>query len=120
MRPDEAAQHRDRLVALMETECLYRRGDLTLQDLADALGISAHNLTEVLSTQLGQSFYEVLNGYRVREVQARLLDPADAHLTVLAIGMEAGFNAKSSFNAAFKRHTGMTPSQYRQRQREAV
>ena len=120
MRPEEAAQHRDRLVALMETEHLYRRGDLTLQDLADALGISGHNLTEVLSTQLGQSFYELLNGYRVREVQARLLDPADAHLTVLAIGMEAGFNAKSSFNAAFKRHTGMTPSQYRQRQREAV
>lgn len=120
MRPEEAARHAAALRALMDAEHPYRRGDLTLPDLADALGISPHNLTEVLSTQLGQTFYEVVNGYRVAEVQARLADPAFAHWTVLAIGLEAGFNAKSSFNAAFKRTTGMTPSQYRQRHAEAA
>jgi AraC-like DNA-binding protein len=120
MRPEEAARHRDRLVAFMETEHPYRRGDLTLQDLADAVGISSHNLTEILSTQLDQSFYDFVNGYRVREVKGRLTDPAYANWTVLAIGMEAGFNAKSSFNAAFKRHAGMTPTQYRKRAGEAV
>lgn len=120
MRPDEAAHHRERLLALMASEHPYRQGDLTLQDLADAMGISSHNLTEVINTQLGQSFYDFVNGYRVREVQARLTDPAYEGWTVLAIGMEAGFNAKSSFNAAFKRHTGMTPTQYRRRVEEAV
>lgn len=113
MSADDAARHRDRLLAVMDTDHLYRRGDLKLQDLAEALGLSSHNLTEVINTQLGQSFYDFVNAYRVREVQARLTDPAYAHLTVLALGMDAGFNAKSSFNAAFKRHTGMTPSQYR-------
>lgn len=120
MDAEEAARQRDRLVALMETEHIYRRGDLTLQDLADALGVTSHNLTEVLSTQLGERFYDFVNGYRVREVQARLADPAFAQWTVLAIGIEAGFNAKSSFNAAFKRHTGMTPSQYRRQQAQAA
>ena len=120
MTEAEADRQKEALVALMETEHPYRRGDLTLPDLADALGISAHNLTEVINTRLGQSFYDFVNGYRVREVQARLTDPAFAHWTVLALGMEAGFNAKSSFNAAFKRHAGMTPSQYRQRHAEAV
>ncbi len=120
MRPEEAARHRDRLLALMEAEHPYLQGDLTLQNLADALGISSHNLTEVINTQLGQSFYDFVNGYRVRDVQEWLTDPACAHWTVLAIGMEAGFNAKSSFNAAFKRYTGMTPSQYRERHSEAV
>lgn len=111
-----AAEQRARLLELMRTEHPYRQGDLTLQGLADGLGISSHNLTEVLSTQFGQSFYEFVNGYRVREVQERLRDPAFEHWTVLAIGMESGFNAKSSFNAAFKRHTGMTPSEYRRAQ----
>lgn len=115
MGPEEAARHRDRLLALMDAEHPHRRGDLTLQDLADALGISSHNLTEVINMQLGQSFYDFVNGYRVRDVQAWLVDPDYAEWTVLAIGMEAGFNAKSSFNAAFKRHAGMTPSQYRRR-----
>ena len=120
MSPDEAERQRDRLTELMESEHLYRQGDLTLQDLAAALDISSHNLTEVLSTQLDQSFYEFVNGYRVRDVQRRLTDPDYAHWTVLAIGMEAGFKAKSSFNAAFKRSAGMTPSQYRERHREVV
>ncbi|MEM9998081.1 MAG: helix-turn-helix transcriptional regulator [Bacteroidota bacterium] len=120
MAAEEAAEQRDRLVALMEAEHLYRRGDLTLQDLAGALSLTPHNLTEVLSTQLDQRFYDFVNSYRVREVQARLTDPAYADWTVLAIGLEAGFNAKSSFNAAFKRHTGMTPSQYRRQHATAV
>ena len=113
MQPHAAATHKERLLALMETVHPYRQGNLTLQDLADQLGISSHNLTEVLNTQLDQRFYDFVNGYRVREVQVRLKDPASANLTVLAIGMDAGFNAKSSFNAAFKRHTCMTPSEYR-------
>lgn len=110
-----ASQIEADLLALMETEHPYRRGDLTLAELAEALGVSPHNLTEVLNTRLQKSFYDLVNGYRVRDAQARLADPAFAEWTVLAIGMEAGFNAKSSFNAAFKRHTGTTPARYRQR-----
>jgi len=117
-----AARVEAALLALMEAERPYRRGDLTLQDLAESLSrysgtldVSPHHLTEVLNTRLGRSFYDFINGYRVREAQARLADPAFASWTVLAVGMEAGFNAKSSFNAAFKRATGMTPSQYRAR-----
>jgi AraC-like DNA-binding protein len=113
MDPEAARQHLDALLRLMETEKPYRRGDLTLADLAATLSISTHNLTEVLNTQLGQSFYDFVNGYRVREVQERLADPAAAHLTLVAIGEEAGFNSKSSFNAVFKKHTNMTPSEYR-------
>jgi AraC-like DNA-binding protein len=108
-----AARLEAALVALMEAERPYRRGDLTLPELAEALGVTPHNLTEVVNTRLGQSFYDFVNGYRVREAQARLADPAYAGWTVLAVGLEAGFNSKSSFNAAFKRYAGTTPSAYR-------
>ncbi len=113
MGPEAADQCKQALLKLMETEKPYRRGDLTLADLADALAVSPHNLTEIINTRIGLSFYDFVNGYRVREVQTRLADPQHAHLTLLAIGLEAGFNAKSSFNAVFKKHTGMTPSAFR-------
>ena len=115
MDADTAARHETRLRAAMEAERIYRRGDLTLQDLSDATGISPHHVTEVLNTRLGQHFYDFVNGYRVREVQERLIDPANTHLTLLAIGMEAGFNSKSSFNHTFKKFVGMTPSEFRAR-----
>ncbi|MDZ4700560.1 MAG: AraC family transcriptional regulator [Rhodothermales bacterium] len=113
MDPETARRIKDRLCALMEQEHLYRNGQLTLIDLAGALDISPHNLTEVINTQLGLNFYDFVNGYRVREAQTQLADPACAHLTVLAIGLEAGFNSKSAFNAVFKKHTNHSPSDYR-------
>lgn len=118
MDPETARRYKEELLDLMNTEKPYRRGDLMLQDLSDALSISPHNLTEVINTQLGQNFYDFVNGFRVREVQQRLADPQYAHLTLLAIGIDAGFNSKSSFNAVFKKHTKMTPSQFRAQTRK--
>ncbi|MFQ5569486.1 MAG: helix-turn-helix domain-containing protein [Rhodothermales bacterium] len=113
MDPETAQTYLQRLIDLMEQEKPYTNSTLTLQDLADALSISAHNLSEIINTQLGQNFYDFVNSYRVREVQRRMADPHYAHFTLLAIGQEAGFNAKSSFNAVFKKHTKMTPSHYK-------
>ena len=101
------------LLDVMEREKPYTQSDLTLQDLAATLSISPHNLSEVINTQLGKNFYDFINSYRIDEVRRRLADPQNAHLTVLAIGLDAGFNSKSSFNAVFKKHVKMTPSQYR-------
>jgi AraC-like DNA-binding protein len=98
----------------------YRNSYLTLQELADALSISAHNLSQVINTRLGKNFYDFVNGYRVEEVKHRLRDPKYQHLTILAIGLEAGFNTKSTFNAFFKKHTGVTPSRYREQDQSAA
>lgn len=108
-----AERYEEALVELMHTEKLYQRGDLKLQDLADAMGISPHNLTEVINTRIGRNFYDFVNGYRVDEVKSRLSDPNYAHLTILAIALDSGFNSKSSFNSIFKKHAGMTPSRFR-------
>ena len=119
MNQATAKRYQGRLTDAMQSDKLYRRGDLTLQDLSDALAISPHNLTEVINMQLGQNFYDFVNSYRVREVQDRLADPEFAHLTVLAVALESGFNSKSAFNAVFKKHTKMTPSQFRSIVRQA-
>jgi AraC-like DNA-binding protein len=113
-----AQRHVQELLGLMEREKPFTKNDLTLQELAEPLDLSPHNLSEVINTQLGKNFYDFVNSYRVAEVQRRLADPASDNLTLLAIGIEAGFNSKSSFNAVFKKHTAMTPSEYREQARK--
>lgn len=103
------------LVQAMEEEKIYRQSDLNLSDLADTLELSPHNVTEIINRYLGKNFYDFVNAYRVNEVKRRLDDPAFRNLTLLAIGLEAGFNSKSTFNSVFKKSTGLTPSQYRDR-----
>jgi AraC-like DNA-binding protein len=51
--------------------------------------------------------------YRVEEAKRMLVDPTRKHHSILAISEEIGFNSKSAFNAAFKKHTDMTPSEFR-------
>ena len=54
-----------------------------------------------------------MNSYRVEEAKRRLADPRSHYLTIVAIAQEAGFNSKSAFYTAFRKHTGMTPSQFK-------
>ncbi len=113
LTPRMAKQLTDKLLAAMEHERPYRNENLTLADLATQLGTSPHRLSEVLNGTLNATFYDFVNGYRVREVQARLVGPEGAQRTYLALALDAGFASKSTFNAVFKKHTGMTPSEFR-------
>jgi len=110
----EAAALKQRLLTLMDTERPYQDGDLTLADLAERLDTTPHKLSEVLNSELAQTFYDFVNSYRVREVQRRIVEERSRNLTVLALAMDAGFASKSTFNSVFKKHTGQTPSAYRQ------
>lgn len=97
----------------MSEERLYRDPLLTLPKLARRLAVSPNHLSQAINEERGETFFDFVNGHRVREVKSRLEDPAQAHLTILALASEAGFNSKSAFNAAFRKHTGTTPSSVR-------
>jgi len=114
---EKAKDHLQQLLELMEKQQPYTNSELTLNQLAEMLSISSHNLSEIINTQLRQNFFDFVNAYRLEKVKKDLVDPAKAHLTILAIAFEAGFNSKSSFNLIFKKQTNLTPSEYR---RQAV
>ena len=105
--------YRQRLLELMNTEKPYFDGGLTLQKLAKALAVSPHHLSQTINEQLNQNFIDFINAYRIEEAKRLLTDPAKKHYSILAVSEEVGFNSKSAFNTAFKRHANMTPSEFR-------
>ena len=110
----EAEELRSSLIALMESEQPWRDSELTLADLAGRLRTTPHKLSEVLNAQIGQTFYDFVNGYRVREVQRRIQAGEAKTKKMLALAMDAGFASKSTFNHVFKKSTNQTPSDFRQ------
>jgi len=94
--------------------------ELTLAQLSEQVNIPSHYLSQVINEKLDCNFLDFINGYRVTEAKAKLVDSKLSHYTILAVAYEAGFNAKSTFYTAFKKHTGMTPSQYRKQAKIAV
>lgn len=117
--PDQLRAWANQLEQIMQTQQRYRQAQLSSKDLADELAISVHQLSQVLNQCLGVSFYDYLNRYRVEAVQRDLNDARRDYLTILALAFEAGFDSKATFNQAFRKHTGLTPSQYRKQVRSA-
>ena len=113
LTPERADDYLRKLQQAMESNKLYTDSELTLQKLASVLSIPAPHLSQVINEQLGQSFTDLINAYRVEDAKRRLLDPTWKHYSILAIAEEAGFSSKSTFNAVFKKHTGQTPSEFR-------
>ena len=110
----EAARLERALLTVMDRDQPWRDCDLTLADLASRLDTTPHKLSEVLNSGIGATFYDFVNGYRVREVQRRITAGDARKVTMLTLALEAGFASKSTFNLVFKKHTSQTPSDYRQ------
>jgi AraC-like DNA-binding protein len=100
------------LLELMSKRKLYLDEDIKMTGVADELKISPTYLSQIINAELGCNFFDFINKYRVKEVKSRLEDPNYSHFTLLGIAFDCGFSNKTSFNRAFKRFTGITPSEY--------
>lgn len=104
-----------KLTILMETAKPYLESELNLIRLASKMDVSAHQLSYVLNQGFEENFFYFVNKYRVKRAKELLMDPAYKQYTILAIGYEAGFNSKTSFNNAFKKITSFTPTEYQKK-----
>lgn len=110
---DRFDEQNDMLLKYMEKEKPYLKADLSLQELADSLGISRHHLSALINQRHNINFFEFVNNYRVKEFILQIQDPDKQHYKMLSIAYDSGFNSKASFNRIFKQITGQTPSDYR-------
>lgn len=91
----------------------YLESALTIQDLAKQMKMPARDLSVLINHTLNQHFFDFINEYRIEKAMQILADPKETRLTILEVLYKVGFNSKSSFHTAFKKHTDLTPTQYR-------
>ena len=99
-----------KLKSMMTEEELYKRPDIKLKDIASELHIIPHKLSQLLNDNVGKSFAQFINEYKIDEAKRLLKE--NNQFTLEAIGYEAGFSSKSAFYATFKKVVGKTPSEY--------
>jgi AraC-like DNA-binding protein len=105
-----------KLLNYMESEKPYLDPELRFEQLSARVGIPPRSLTIVINDCLNQNFYDFINSYRVKESTRILLEKDPRYKTILEVLFEVGFNNKASFNNAFKKQNGMTPSAFRRLQ----
>ena len=105
----------EKLQNLMIIDKLYHDPRLTLPKLAKRISASAQTTSEIINRHFQMSFADFLNSYRLKDAEQMLPDPQNSDRKIASIAFECGFGTLSTFNTAFKKHTGLTPSEYKRK-----
>ena len=112
---EQQRKYSRRLEEIMQSQQVFLRSDITLPKLAEELGCSGNHLSQVINSEFNASFFEFLNQYRIDYAKDLLGQAKGPVKSILDIAFTVGFNSNSAFYTAFKKRTGMTPAQYRQK-----
>jgi len=104
---------RQKLLNQVEGKKLYLNGDLKLEDVAEEIHVTPHQLSQVINVEFNSNFNEFINSFRVKEAQILLTSEGYDAYSLEGIAMESGFNNRTSFYRVFKKHTGTTPAQFK-------
>lgn len=108
----EIAKWQNKIIHLFETEEIYRSPNLTLTDLAGRLNTNRNIISRAINQAFNMNFNDFVNEKRAEAVIEKLKKGEHVKQTLLAIALDCGFNSKTTFNRAFKKHTGITPKQF--------
>lgn len=100
------------ILDLIAHQEFYRNPLLTLGDLADSLGTNTRTVSRAINQGFGMNFNDLVNHYRVEAVKRCFSNGDHEKITLLAIAFECGFNSKTTFNRAFKKHASLSPKTY--------
>jgi AraC-like DNA-binding protein len=99
-----------KLEMAMTRDRLFENPDLSLRTLSDHVGVSENHISQTLNDHLHVNFFDFVNSHRIAAARDLLVHSTDS---VVAVAYTVGFNSRSTFNAAFKKHSGATPTEYR-------
>ncbi len=103
----------DALKDHMDKTEAYLEPSISLNDLAKQVGMKPRVLSQVINQGFHKSFFDFINGLRISHAQKLIEKNQDEKQTILEVMYASGFNSKSSFNTAFKKHSGFTPTMWK-------
>ena len=109
---DKHRQEFDRIHSHVLEQQKYLEPDLSMNTLASELDMSVSHLSKLVNSHSSYNFSDYINSLRVEQSKKLLADPAFKDYTIVAIGLECGFNSRSTFYSAFRKFTSKTPTQF--------
>lgn len=115
---DRIKSIKNEVLDLMINHKAYLDPSLTVFKVGKELQVNSKYVSQVINQEFNKNFISFVNEYRVKEVQEMMTEAMYENLTLEGMALKAGFKSKSSFNIAFKKEVGLTPSQYRKQLNE--
>ena len=105
------------LLTIIEENRYFLNSSCTIDELAKKIKTNRQYLSKIINDKFETSFNNFINKYRIKEARKLLLDTDYDKYTIEAIAELSGFNNRTTFNIAFKKNTGVTPSFFKKEQK---
>jgi AraC-like DNA-binding protein len=105
-------EKKDQIIKALKEGKLYQDPTLTVAKMAEYLGWPINSLSSVINETFDTNFNDLINQYRVQAFKEKALHPDSHKYSILGLGQEVGFQSKASFYRAFKKETGMIPTDF--------
>ncbi|WP_349351824.1 MULTISPECIES: helix-turn-helix domain-containing protein [unclassified Flagellimonas] len=105
----QIASLKEELLSYFIEEEPYLNQNLSLKFVAEVLGLNTNKMSFLINKAFDTNFNDFVNSYRLKHFKTIALNPKNAHLTILGLAYDSGFNSKSVFNTYFKKTEGATP-----------
>ncbi|WP_271765901.1 helix-turn-helix domain-containing protein [Aquimarina algiphila] len=112
LKNDEINIFQNKINSFFKESTMYLHSDFSLTTLSKSLNIPKHHLSQIINSDMGTTFYDLINTKRIEYAMHRIRKGNNKQLTFEGLGYECGFNSKSTFFYHFKKHTGKTPGQF--------
>jgi TolB-like protein/AraC-like DNA-binding protein len=106
---DQVETLKAELLSYFSEEEPFLNPQLSLKFVADVLELNTNKVSYLINKAFHLNFNDFVNSYRLKHFKSIALDPKNAHLTILGLAYDSGFNSKSVFNTYFKKIEGLTP-----------
>lgn len=113
LKDDQVEEYLKRLINHMNTYEAWKDNELSIAKLSEQAGIPRHYITQVLNQNLQKNFNTFVNEYRIEYAKKLITSKKYSNWSFIAVAFESGFNSKATFNSFFKKYTGKTPTEYK-------
>ena len=110
---DKSKKYLTTAISIIENDKLFLQTDFSLRTLAEKTGLSSNILSQVINEGLNKTFIDLIHHYRIEEAKRLLIQQSTQQFTIETISGLAGYSSKSTFNSQFKKHTTLTPKEYK-------
>lgn len=118
MNEEDVKKETMEIIKFMEAERPFIDPNISLKNLAEELQMPTRKLSHMINRYFNKNFMCFINDYRLEFAEKRFKNPNDPRETISEVMYDVGFNSKSSFNTLFKEKTGLTPSEYKKKNRQ--
>lgn len=108
-------EYSENIISMLKQDKLYRNPELSIAQLSEILKINKRYVSEIINTAFGKSFIDLINEHRIKESISLIKSNTERVCSIKKICYDVGFNSRTAFNYAFKKYTGLSPSEFRKK-----